>query len=60
MRKTFDSMTMDKMYVHVWGNFYRKGSELKAADDADDPKAEKWRIVAELARDILSSQNTNQ
>ncbi|KAI1109570.1 hypothetical protein F5Y14DRAFT_444621 [Nemania sp. NC0429] len=60
MRKTFDSMTTDKMYVHVWGNFYRKGNELKAADDADDPKAEKWRIVAELARDIVSSQNTNQ
>ncbi|KAI1125165.1 hypothetical protein F5Y10DRAFT_13996 [Nemania abortiva] len=60
MRKTFDSMTTDKMYVHVWGNFYRKGNELKAADDADDPKAEKWRIIAELARDIVSSQNTNQ
>ncbi|TGJ87155.1 hypothetical protein E0Z10_g1618 [Xylaria hypoxylon] len=60
MRKTFDSMTTDKMYVHVWGNFYRKGNELKAADDAEDSKAEKWRIIAELARDIVSSQNTDQ
>ncbi|GAP87881.1 putative microbial serine proteinase [Rosellinia necatrix] len=58
MRKTFDSMTANKTYVHVWGDFYRKGLELKAADDRDDPEAEKWRIIGELARDIVSSKNT--
>lgn len=60
MRKTFDSMTTDKMYVHVQGNFYRKGNELRVADDADDPKAEKWRIIAKLVKDIVSLQIINQ
>ncbi|KAI0437606.1 hypothetical protein F4803DRAFT_565896 [Xylaria telfairii] len=59
MRKVFDSMTMDKTFVHVWSKFHQRGNELKAAEEADD-KAEKWRIIAELARDIVSSQNTNQ
>lgn len=60
MRKTFDSMTRNKTYVHVWGNFNQKGSELKAANDSEDPKAEKRRIIAELARDIVSSKNVNE
>ncbi|KAI1288067.1 hypothetical protein F5Y03DRAFT_401844 [Xylaria venustula] len=61
MRKVFDNMATDKMYVHVWAYFYNNGRKFKEADriedavDADDSKREKWSIVTKLARDILSS-----
>ncbi|KAK0636152.1 hypothetical protein B0T17DRAFT_69929 [Bombardia bombarda] len=59
MRKTFDSMTKtnDKeKYVHTWVHFNRKGHELMAAGEAIRTEDEKWRVISELARDIVDSK----
>ncbi|KAI0968531.1 hypothetical protein F4678DRAFT_192806 [Xylaria arbuscula] len=59
MRKYFDSKAGDKMYVHVWGDFNKKGMELKAANESEDSEVRKWKIIGEMARNLVSSQNTN-
>ncbi|KAK1756664.1 hypothetical protein QBC47DRAFT_297737 [Echria macrotheca] len=59
MRKTFNNMTRSKTYVHVWNHFNQNGIDLRTANEVEDPTAEKWRIIAELARDIVSSKNIN-
>ncbi|KAK4241524.1 hypothetical protein C8A03DRAFT_30246 [Achaetomium macrosporum] len=56
MRRTFDIMAnkaAGKSYVHVWGYFDQTCLEFEAADNEPDAEAEKWRIILELARDIV-------
>jgi malate synthase len=56
MRRTFDMMAnkaSGKSYVHVWGYFNQTCLDLEAADTAPDGEAEKWRIILELARDLV-------
>ncbi|KAI1259153.1 hypothetical protein F5Y18DRAFT_315386 [Xylariaceae sp. FL1019] len=56
MRKTFDSMAKDQKYVHVSSNFEYKANQLASAEDADEPEMQKWRVIGDLARDIVLSE----
>ncbi|KAK4220513.1 hypothetical protein QBC38DRAFT_550635 [Podospora fimiseda] len=63
MRKVFDRMCLrgGKMYVDVWGNFDKKGKELKTAKGGGEiPTVTSWKIVEELARDIVLSSDLEQ
>ncbi|KAK3309898.1 uncharacterized protein B0T15DRAFT_17432 [Chaetomium strumarium] len=56
MRRTFDMMANKaggKSYVHVWGYFHQSCLDFEAADNALDGEGEKWRIILELARDLV-------
>ena len=60
IRELFQDMARHSLgtYVHVWPRFGGKVEELENVnDDAADPVAARWKILTQLARDIISSRD---
>ncbi len=63
MRATLDKMAnkeAGKMYVHVWSFFSHRSAELEAAENDPDAEAARWRVMAELASEIVPSKHESE
>ncbi len=59
MRATLDKMANKengRMYVHVWSMFSHRSGEFESAENDPDAGATRWRVMAEMAREIVPAK----